>query len=147
MPCKRPRWFPSLIRKIAENVSTEIPALGLGHSYAAKEAWKDEPPELAVFPTKAELLQPGPHDGKQFRVSMHVCLTAILDIFDKAEPPHIDWIVPARYDDVLEGPRITIMRYYRKHPVVVHLFDRPPRDYKAVTVFEPSSGRCRLREV
>ena len=134
-----------MVRKATDAVDPEIPSLGIGHAITIPESWSQEDPEIAIFPTKAELLQPGPDDGKRFRVGVCFCVTDISLLFD--DEPHIDWIVPVRYDDVLEGPRISITGEYRKHPVTIHLYDRPPKDYGAVTVFEPSSGKCRVREV
>lgn len=133
-----------MVEEVSAAMTPEIPTIVMGHSYVPREKWKREPHCVAIFPTRAELLEPGPDDGKRFRVAFSFCLPMASEVFD--DEPHIDWVVPSRYDGMLDGPHICLTGAYHRHPVAVYVYDRPPKDYPTVTVFESETGNCRARE-
>ncbi len=140
---REPAWVMTLLTEVAACIQPEIERIGLGHFYGPRPR-RGKPYGVCIFPTRVEIVQRGPDDGRRFRVDIRVCLSAVSDLFDKE--PHIDWTVPVRYDGCLDGPRVTMAGSYRRHLVDLVLFDRAPRRYPAVTVFDPDSGHCRLRE-
>jgi hypothetical protein len=83
----------------------------------------------------------GPDDGRTFRTGFGLCITALSELFDDA--PHIDWVAPARYHGELDGPHMIFRGMYRGHRLTLQVFDRAPRSYPTVTIFDTATGTCK----
>lgn len=131
-----PAWITTLVNDLLVDAFVPLGFIGpLGFRYWAPQeggAW-----EVAVYPLPSEIRGSDKNDGNLFVSGFRLDLMKVLKALTDVE--EVAWHSPARYNNDLDGPEISVRARFVGKPVNLRIFHMPPPDEPPAFAYNPQT--------